>query len=236
MLHEFLSLDELAAELGRDKRELEKLVQRGRLPGRRVDGEWRFHPAEIRAWLEQAMRGYTTEELVVVEESQRSGGADASSPLEGLLSPETVEVPLESRTRHSVIESLLEVAGRTWQVWEPSALLAAILEREAVMSTAFDNGAAIPHPRNPLPQALGASIVAMGRTFSGIPFGAPGGRLTDIFFLVLSRDSRTHLAVLARLGRLLQVPGFLDDLRNATDSATSFEIISNADRALDAAQ
>jgi PTS system nitrogen regulatory IIA component len=234
--HEFLSLDELAAHLGRDRRELEKLVQRGRIPGRRVEGEWRFHPSEIRMWLEQEMRGYTTEELAVVEESQRTTAAgQGASPLEGLLRPETVQVPLEARTRHSVIESLLEVAGRTWQVWEPSVLLAAVLEREAVMSTGFDNGVALPHPRNPLPQALGASIVAYGRTFSGIPFGAPSS-LTDIFFLVLSRDSKTHLSVLARLGRLLQAPHFLDGLRNATDSATTFEIISQADRALDAAQ
>jgi PTS system nitrogen regulatory IIA component len=234
--HEFLSLDELAAHLGRDRRELEKLVQRGRIPGRRVEGGWRFHPSEIRMWLEQEMRGYTTEELAVVEESQRTTAADTASPLEGLLRPETVQVPLEARTRHSVIESLLEVAGRTWQVWEPSVLLAAILEREAVMSTAFDNGVAIPHPRNPLPQALGASIVVYGRTFSGIPFGAPRRGLSDIFFLVLSRDSKAHLSVLARLGRLLQVPNFLDDLRNASDSATTYEIMSQADRALDAAQ
>src|SRR6185369_13225584 len=63
MPHESLTLDELAAQLGRDRRELEKLVSRGRIPGRRVDGIWRFHPAEIRMWLEQEMRGYNTAEL-----------------------------------------------------------------------------------------------------------------------------------------------------------------------------
>ena len=46
MGHESLTLDELAAHLRRDVREVEKLVGRGRIPGRRVDGEWRFHPAE----------------------------------------------------------------------------------------------------------------------------------------------------------------------------------------------
>src|SRR5258708_5528012 len=137
MPHESLTLDELAAHLGRDKRELEKLVSRGRIPGRRVDGVWRFHPAEIRIWLEQEMRGYTTSELAVIEESQRTGALESASPLAGLLLPETVEVPLEARTRHSVFESLLEIAGRTWQVWEPALLLAAILEREEIMSTGY---------------------------------------------------------------------------------------------------
>jgi PTS system nitrogen regulatory IIA component len=187
-------------------------------------------------WLEQEIRGYTTEELAAVEESQRSGEESRPpSPLTGLLQLETVQVPLEARTRHSVLESLIETAGRTWQIWEPALLLSAILEREDVMSTGFENGAAIPHPRNPLPQALGASVVAYGRTFSGIPFGAPKRNLTDIFFLVLCRDSKTHLSVLARLGRLLQVPAFLDDLREANDSATSYEVICASDRELGSA-
>ncbi|MGE5195337.1 MAG: PTS sugar transporter subunit IIA, partial [Deltaproteobacteria bacterium] len=229
MPHESLTLDELAAQLGRDRRELEKLVSRGRIPGRRVDGVWRFHPAEIRIWLEQEMRGYTTAELAAVEESQRSGETPTASPLVGLLLPETVQVPLEARTRRSVLETLLEVAGRTWQVWEPALLLSAILEREEIMSTGFENGVAFPHPRNPLPQALGASLVAYGRTFSGIPFGAPKRSLTDIFFLILCRDSKTHLAALARLGRLVQVPGFLDDLRSSMDSTGSYDTIRRAD-------
>ncbi|HTI51398.1 MAG TPA: PTS sugar transporter subunit IIA [Planctomycetaceae bacterium] len=235
MPHEFLSLDELALQLGRDRRELDKLVQRGRIPGRRVDGEWRFHTAEIRHWLEQEMRGYSSDELAAVEESQRSVEFSADAPLSGLLDPATVQVPLEARTRRSVLESLIEVAGRTYQVWEPALLLEAILEREAVLSTGFENGVAIPHPRNPLPQALGASLVAYGRTFSGIPFGAPKRTLTDIYFLVLCRDSKTHLSVLARLGRLLQVPGFLDELRNSDDSASSYRVICAADERLSGA-
>src|SRR5258708_33145688 len=73
MPHEALSLDELAVQLGRDRRELEKLVQRGRIPGRRVDGEWRFHPAEIRMWLEQEIRGSTAEELGAGGRAQARG-------------------------------------------------------------------------------------------------------------------------------------------------------------------
>ncbi|MBI3863204.1 MAG: PTS sugar transporter subunit IIA [Planctomycetia bacterium] len=233
MPHTFLGLDELAAQLGRDKRELEKLVTRGRIPGHRVDGAWRFHPAEIRQWLEQEIRGYSTAELAAVEESQRHDAADGGSPLAAVFHRETVQVPLEARTRPAVLEALLEVAGRTWQIWEPAALLSAILERETVMSTGFENGVAIPHPRNPLPSALGASIVAYGRTLSGIPFGAPKRALTDIFFIVLCRDSKTHLSALARLGRLLQVPNFLDELRAASDSKTSYDVIRTADARLD---
>src|SRR5438105_5177722 len=113
MPHAFLSLDELASQLGRDKRDLEKLVSRGRIPGHRVEGHWRFHPAEIRQWLEQEMRGYNTAELAAVEELQKGAAAAGGSPLAATLLRETVQVPLEARTRPAVLEALLEVAGRT---------------------------------------------------------------------------------------------------------------------------
>lgn len=232
MAHDWFSLDELAQQLGRDRREIEKLVNRGRIPGRKVAGDWQFHPVEITHWLEQEMREYTDRELMVVEQTHRSQEVAASAPVAGLIRPETIQFPLEARTKRSVLESLVEVAGRTWQIWQPAVLLTAIQEREAVLSTAFENGVAIPHPRNPLPDALGQSVIAVGRTSNGIPFGAPNRALTDIFFLVLSRDSHTHLQVLARIGRMIQSPQFVDQLRSAQSSLEAYELICTADRTL----
>lgn len=230
MSSEWFTLDELAQQLGRDRREIEKLVNRGRIPGRKVSGEWQFHTTEITHWLEQEMREYTDRELAFVERSNRSPEVNANVPVSSLLSPETIQVPLEARTKRSVLESLVEVAGRTWQIWEPAALLTAIQEREAVLSTAFENGVALPHPRNPLPDSLGQSVIAYGRTLTGIPFGAPRGGMTDIFFLVLCRDARVHLQVLARLGRMIQQPEFLNDLRAAEDSRSTYEAICAAEQ------
>jgi len=229
MSHEWYSLGDLAKQLGRDRRELEKLANRGRIPGRKVSGAWQFHPVEITHWLETEMRAYDAQELAVVEGSQQSTEADTDVPVSSLLHPDMVQVPLDARTKRSVLESLVEVAGRTWQIWEPAAVLRAIQEREEVLSTAYENGIAIPHPRNPLPDALGESLIAFGRTLSGIPFGAPKRRLTNLFFLVLSRDSRTHLQVLARLGRLMQLPNFPEALREADTSKAAYETICATD-------
>ena len=232
MPHEWLTAGELARQLGRDRREIEKLVNRGRIPGRKVAGEWQFHPTEITHWLEQEMREFTDRELAAVEVSQRSAETDADLPVSSLLKPETVEVPLQARTKRSVLESLVEVAGRTWQIWKPSSVLKAVREREQVLSTGFENGVAIPHPRNPLPDCLGESVIAFGRTLSGIPFGAPNRQLTNLFFLVLCRDSRTHLQVLARLGRLIQITDFLEVLRQSDDSQTIYDLIYEFDQKL----
>ena len=193
MEHRSLTLDELAVQLGRDRRELEKAVQRGRIPGRKLSGIWQFDPAEITQWLEQEIRGYTDEQLQVVEGSQFTAEVEADLPVASLLKPECVQVPLDARTKRSVIESLLEVAGRSWQIWEPAALLQAILAREEVLSTGFENGVAIPHPRTPLPAALGESLVAFGRTLSGIPFGrASAEPVGSLSFFSCCAATRAH--------------------------------------------
>src|SRR5579871_2353513 len=80
MEHRSLTLDELATELGRDRREVEKAVQRGSIPGRKHAGQWQFDPAEITQWLEQEIRGYSDEQLQVLEGSQHSEEVQSDLP------------------------------------------------------------------------------------------------------------------------------------------------------------
>lgn len=230
MSRDFYTLDELIQRLGRDRRQIEKLVNRGVIPGRRIGGEWRFNEIEVTHWLEQELRGFDDVGLAQLEQSQQSSELSQKSPIAALLSVETCEVPLDAGTRPAVLQALIEVAGRTWHVWDPASILKAVKEREDVMSTGFENGVAIPHPRNPLPDALGQSVIAFGRTLSGIPFGAPGRALTDLFFLVLARDAATHLQILARLGRILQREGIVENLRAAESGPAAYDILIAADQ------
>ena len=233
MAHDWLTLDDLARQLGRDRRELEKLVNRGRLPGRKRDGFWHFHEADVSQWLEGELRTLTDSELAAVEARQESDDSDPSTPVTSLLKPELCEVPLAGRTKRGVLESLVEVAGRTWQVWEPATVLKAILQRDEMCSTALDGGVAIPHPREPLVNALGEPVVAFGRAGGrGVPFGAPDGRLTDLFFLVLCRDTQTHLRVLARLARMLQQKDFAANLRAVETAAEAHDLITQTEAAV----
>lgn len=227
MDNEMMDLEQLAVYLKRDVREVSKMANRGYLPGHKVSGEWRFAPAEINYWIETQMHAYTEEELSALENQS------VPEPLVStMLSEATMAVPLPAGTRASVLKELVKLAEQTWQVYDPEAVLGAIKQREEMGSTALGSGVAIPHPRRPLPQALGESVMAFGRTASGIPFGAQHGNLTDIFFLVCCRDQRTHLHVLARLSRMMLRPGFLDELRNAQTNGETYRIIAEAERDL----
>jgi PTS system nitrogen regulatory IIA component len=234
MSGETMDMEQLAAYLRRDIREVGKLASRGRLPGQRVGGQWRFAKAEINHWIETQLHEYSEKELTELEHGgDRSLG---NGPFLGdLLSVSSVAVPLPASTKASTLKELVNLAVQSWQVYDADAVLDAIRAREEMSSTALPSGVAIPHPRRPLPAALAESVLAFGSTPSGIPFGDPTGGLTDIFFLVCCRDDRTHLRVLARLTRLLQRPGLLDQLRAAETGTEAWETITAGEASLLAA-
>jgi PTS system nitrogen regulatory IIA component len=229
MTNEMMDMEQLAAYLQRDIREVGKLASRGHLPGHKVGGQWRFARAEINHWIETQLPAYTEKQLADLESA---GDGDGEPLLANLLSEASVAVPLPATTRASVLKELVNLAEQSWQVYDPEAVLDAIRAREEMGSTTLPCGVAIPHPRRPLPAALGESVLAYGRTASPLPFGAPQGGLTDIFFLVCCRDDRTHLRVLARLTRLLMRPEFLDELRAAETAAETWEKLAAAERQL----
>ncbi len=229
MPHEMMDLDELARYLRRDAREVSKLASRGHLPGQKVGGQWRFARAEITHWLETQLHQYDEQQLTALETAH----AATDEPLiSALLTEATIAVPLPAATRKSVLKELVKVAEQSWQVYDPEAILEAITQREEVASTALASGVAIPHPHRPLPQAVGESLMAFGRTGGGVPFGADHGCLTDLYFLVCCQDYPTHLRVLARLSRLLLRPAFIDDLRAAETPADVWQLIDAAEREL----
>src|SRR5436190_23446295 len=126
MDRDWLSLADLARETGRDQRELERLTVRGRIPAHKRGNEWQYHTAEIRSWMEQELRGFSDAELATFEQSQSEASPLSEPLLTTYLTPEQIQIPLEARTKRSVLEALVEVAGRTWKVWEPAVLLQAV--------------------------------------------------------------------------------------------------------------
>ncbi len=228
-----MDLDQLAVYLHRDVREVTKLATRGYLPGKKVGGAWRFASSDINHWIETQMHAFTEQELAALE--RRGGGVSvATEPLvSSLLSDGTMAVPMHASTRASVLKELVGLAEQSWQIYDGDALHVAIKHREEMGSTALPSGVAIPHPHRPLSaKAQGEAIVAFARTGRGIPFGAPDGGLTDLFFLVSCRDATTHLRVLARLSRMMLRPDFLDELRATETAQDALVLIERTEREL----
>ena len=153
---------------------------------------------------------------------------DQDVSITSLLPIEAIAVPLDARTRSSVIASMSELAASTGLLWDAEKMAEAVTAREAMHPTALDIGVALLHPRRPQSSILGEAVLALGITGRGIPFGGAGS-LTDIFFLICATNDHEHLRILARLSRMISDPDWLARLRAASDAAEAYQLIAERD-------
>ncbi|MEX2170177.1 MAG: PTS sugar transporter subunit IIA [Pirellulales bacterium] len=231
MSSEDFNIDELAAYLHMMPEQVSRLAERGKLPARRVGGQWKFSGPEIHHWLEDRM-GLSDE----VELARMAGAlerAQTNEPLEltELLPLDAINLQLTARTRGSVVDQMAELGVGTGLLWDASKMADAVRDRESMHPTALDNGVALLHPRRPLASILAQAVLALGIAPSGIPFG--GRRLTDVFFLICSTNDHEHLRILARLSRVINDDTFLASLRSAASPQEVHELIIGREQHID---
>ncbi|QGJ68346.1 PTS system fructose-specific EIIABC component [Planctomycetales bacterium 10988] len=198
-----------------------RLVEKGRIPGRRVGGQWRFSPSEIHRWLEEQVGVSDETQLARFETAMEDTPAGYEPMSEafsiwGMLPPEQMRIPLKGRSKASVIKEMVDLATESGKLWDPDRMERAVRQREDLHPTALDNGIALLHPRRPLPDAIEDTFLCCGKSMSGVPFGGSG--LTSLFFLICSTDDRVHLRILARLTRVLNQPHCIDNLLEQNDA------------------
>src|SRR4030081_1021241 len=113
MAEKDFDIDHLAAYLHLAPAQGARLGERGKLPGRKVGGQWRFSQAEIHHWLETRIGLSNDEELAQMEEvlrRKRGSVDDQATSIAGMLPPEAIAIPLHARTRGSVIASMADLA------------------------------------------------------------------------------------------------------------------------------
>ncbi len=221
----------LARYLHLGPQQVVKLAERGKLPGRKVAGEWKFAKPDIHHWFEDRIGVSDEGELVEVEQVlEQSAPAESQEEISitQMLPLEAIAIPLFARTRNSVIEAMVDLAAQTGWLWDAKGMAEAVRAREDMHPTALESGVALLHPRRPMPQILSQPLLALGCTTTGIPFGGEAP-LTDVFFLICSTEDRGHLRVLARLSRLLTSRGFLNALRQAPDAKSAHELIEEVE-------
>jgi mannitol/fructose-specific phosphotransferase system IIA component (Ntr-type) len=140
--------------------------------------------------------------------------------LSELISPATINLNLRSADRDAVLEELVRQIPAVAN--EPDArntLLRALRERELLHSTGIGDGVALPHARNALVGLVDLPVIVFGRHAQGISYNSIDGLPAKLFFLLVAPTVTQHLAVLARLSRLLRDPKVRQELL-AADSAT----------------
>jgi PTS system nitrogen regulatory IIA component len=234
-LEDYFDVDGLAAYLHLTPDQIRKMADRGKLPGMRVSGEWRFPRREIFHWFEERIGLSDDLELKqyqrLLERNQEKCRPEEIS-LENFLPHELVWIGCPSRSKNSLVRDLCEFAQAQGVLWNSETMAEAIQTREQLHSTALENGVALLHPRRPQTGNFADPFVALAITPSGIPFGGPRGTLTDVFFLIASDTDAFHLKMLTQISRVIAQPELLAGLRSAASAVEAKRILIDAERAL----
>jgi mannitol/fructose-specific phosphotransferase system IIA component (Ntr-type) len=149
-----------------------------------------------------------------------------------LLRPEAVATGISIKNKQEILEKLVDLAMACGSVVDRTAALSALLEREALCSTAIGHGIAIPHSAQPLPGVFKGVALAVVRLEHGLDLDAPDGRPVRLFVLMGTDDRKQHLQVLGGLARLFRNDQVRDDLLMAPTSAAFTDALMRADAVL----
>ena len=139
-----------------------------------------------------------------------------SGGLSDLLAPAAINLNLASTDRDAVLGELVnQIPQLARQPEARQTLLRALHERERLHSTGIGDGIALPHARNALVGLVDQPIIVFGRHPKGIPYEAIDGIPARLFFLLIAPTVTQHLAILARLSRLLRDPKLRQSLLEA---------------------
>jgi len=153
-----------------------------------------------------------------------------SISLHQLFSPASVNLNLKSLDRESVLEELVtQIPELKNQAEARQTLLRALHEREQLHSTGIGDGIALPHARNALVGLVDHPIIVFGRHPEGIAYGAIDSVPARLFFLLIAPTVTQHLAMLARLSRLLRDPRLRQSLLVADKPQQVLSLIREAE-------
>ena len=147
-----------------------------------------------------------------------------------LLTADRIKVPLGSRTKNAVLRELVELAATRRNASAVDSMLAAVYEREQVLSTGIGGGVAIPHGKTPHVEQL---ILAAGVSPNPIDFDALDGQPVQLFFLLVGPESASgaHVKALSRISRLLRRDRLRADLLAAPSSEAFLDVIKRSEAA-----
>jgi nitrogen PTS system EIIA component len=148
--------------------------------------------------------------------------------LSDLLAPERVRVPLRSQSKDEVLRELVQLAIPSADSTAVARTVAAVLDREALLSTGIGSGVAIPHGRTDQVDTL---VVAAGVASTAIDFASLDGQPVSLFFLLLAPEhvAGAHVRALGRISRVVRHESVRDRLTQAETSADFLQRLVGAE-------
>jgi PTS system nitrogen regulatory IIA component len=199
-----LNARDAARLLGVPMTTLERWLKAGELVATRVNDQWRLNRVDLLEFAASRNLDVSPDLLANLEQDQHPGLADA-------IRAGGVHRGISGKDKAEVLRAVVDrlpLPGKG----ERELLLRVLLAREALGSTGFGNGIAIPHPRNPIVLRVARPEVAICYLEPPVDFEAIDGKPVHTLFTVVSSSTRTHLHFLALIAHALRDPAVVAKL------------------------
>jgi len=151
--------------------------------------------------------------------------------LQEILSPEFIKVNLKAEGKNEAFKELVSHYCKTENSFSYNKILAAIVEREAKMSTGIHKGIAVPHGKT---DAVKKICCVVGISEKGVQYDSLDGEPVYLIFMIVSpiEDSDNFLWMLKHLAQLMEIPQFKTELRSQKDPQSAFNVICKFEQTL----
>jgi nitrogen PTS system EIIA component len=196
-----LTVRDSARLLNVSEKTIYRWVKLGKLPGYRVNEQYRFNRAELLEWATSERVNVSAEIFVEPHNGTAPVGLCEALRAGG------IHYRVGGSDKTEVLRSAVELMPLPEEV-DREFLLTVLLARESLGSTAVGDGIALPHVRNPVVMHVPRPMATLCFLENPVAFGALDGKPVHTLFTMLSPTVRAHLHTLARLGFALRQPDF----------------------------
>ncbi|NNM67996.1 MAG: PTS transporter subunit EIIA [Spirochaetales bacterium] len=205
--NEIMTLSEVASYLKIAEKTVSRMIIRGEIPCTKVASQWRFMKAMIDDWLISRMNVVPQNDLAKILENP-----EGLIPFTRITNEELIVPNLVPGTKRDILTQLIRPLVSQEIIEDPDDFLRKLLAREKMVTTGIGRGVAIPHLRHPRENPGGGPRMVVGICRPGTDYESIDGKLTHLFFLLVSDSEVVHLRVLAKLNQILREGNFVSRL------------------------
>ena len=208
--NEIMTLSEVASYLKIAEKTVSRMITRGEIPCTKVASQWRFMKSMIDDWLISRMNVVPQNDLAKILENP-----EGLIPFTRLTSEDLILDNVKPGTKKDILAQLIQPLVQQEIIEDADDFLRKLLTREKMVTTGIGRGVAIPHLRHPKENPGGGPRMVVGICKAGTDYESMDGRMTHLFFLLVSDSEVVHLRVMAKLNQILREGDFVTRLTNA---------------------
>jgi PTS system nitrogen regulatory IIA component len=208
--NEIMTLSEVANYLKIAEKTVSRMITRGEIPCTKVASQWRFMKSMIDDWLISRMNVVPQHDLAKILENP-----EGLITFTRITNDDFIVENLKPGSKKEILSQLIVPLVEQEIIEDADEFLRKLITREKMVTTGIGRGVAIPHLRHPKENPGGLPRMVIGICKAGTDYDAMDGKLTHLFFLLVSDSEVVHLRVLAKLNQILREGEFVNRLTHA---------------------